>query len=108
MSNKTRFYFHHEGDTVIPLEIKRSFEAAPAEGPNKCPCCEADLKPLADICQFGLFDDDWRTYLVCHTCSLVIEYHYQIANYDLVSKREQKKSGLLISKKILAKPGSGA
>ena len=74
-----------------------------------CPCCGATLAPGIDICQWGFFDDHYLTYAVCKPCGFAFEIEYSIATYELVSRRNQKRWGLLLtSRKVPAEPGKAS
>lgn len=67
--------------------------------PQHCPCCGEQLAPGVDICQWGLFEDHYLSYLICGKCAKAFELDYTVPTYELLSKREQKRCGLLLSKK---------
>lgn len=107
MANKHRFFMLQKNGVRVIFEIKGTVEAEPMSG-IRCKCCEHELQPAADVCQLGMFDDSYITYMVCFECGVAWEYRYQVANYSLMSKREQKQSGLLLSKRIPpTKSGTG-
>lgn len=108
MTKKSRFFALRTGEATHLYEIKRSYECAPADTGQVCSCCEKPLAPIADFIQYGIFDDSYLTVMVCNECHWAYEFAYKIANYELVPKREQKVLGVLLSKKIPAKRGSGA
>lgn len=64
-----------------------------------CPCCNGELAPVFDICQWGFFDDKYSTYAVCKPCLKAWVLVYSVATYELVSKRKQKQLGLSLPSK---------
>ncbi len=64
-----------------------------------CPCCTKPLKPGVDICQWGMFDDEYHSYLICPECVTAFELYYRVPTYALVSKRAQRASGLILPSK---------
>lgn len=62
-----------------------------------CPCCGLNLEPAFDICQWGMFDDKYTTFIVCKPCAFAFKIEYSIATYALVSKQQQKATGVLLS-----------
>lgn len=63
----------------------------------KCPCCQGELKPGYDICQWGMFEDNYRSYVICPSCVKAWELLYNVPTYAMFTKREQKR--LFTSKK---------
>jgi hypothetical protein len=98
MSSKPRFYQHHVGDIVVIYQIKTVKEEEPKDDTH-CPYCGETMSPLADILQYGIFDDAYHTFFACEPCGVAVEFRYNIATYALVSKRDQKQTGTLLPSK---------
>lgn len=48
-----------------------------------CPCCNEPLHALADIIQWGMYDDRYITYLYCKPCDTAYEYRYKMSSLAL-------------------------
>lgn len=109
MSNGPRFLRIASGDNEGLYEIKSISIAGHLDNLPQCPCCEQPLQPGYDVCQWGMFEDKYWSYLLCRACGHAFEAVYTVPTYDLVSKTKQKRWGLLSTSKVSpAEPGSGA
>ncbi len=91
----------------IPVgELEGLFEIAPWKGDINleadftCPCCLEKLRAGLDICQWGMFEDSYTTYLICRTCVKAWELSYKIPTYTLFSKAQQRKHSSVKAKHL--------
>lgn len=106
MSKTPRFLRIATGDNEGIYEIKNMSITGHLDNVPACPCCEQPLAPAYDICQWGMFEDKYWSYLLCKPCGHAFEMVYTIPTYELVSKAKQRSWGVLsTSKKSPAKPG---
>ena len=43
-----------------------------------CPCCKKPLKPLADVIQWGFWEDIYRTFFICTPCVKAFSHSYVV------------------------------
>lgn len=97
MSSKKRFLMVPNGDEKRVYQLEEFKGTVSPDKLPECPCCKTRLTPGFDICQFGMFEDKYKSYLLCWPCGKAFELDYAIPTYELFSKREQTQ--LFTSKK---------
>lgn len=93
MSKHAKFLRFPVGPVIGLFEIVEWKQPFDVEATFTCQCCGKELKTGMDICQWGMFEDSYTTYLICHDCGKAYEFTYAVPTYTIFSKREQKSMG---------------
>lgn len=57
----------------------------------ECPCCGVRLTPGYDICQWGMWEDKYTSYLLCKPCAKAFALNYVVPTYVYMTAKQQKR-----------------
>lgn len=107
MSNKKVWLRISKGQLEGLYQVKPFIAEFHADELPHCPCCDGALLAAFDVCQWGFFDDRYRTYAVCKACGKAYTLDYSVPTYELVSKKAQRAAGLLSTSKKIPERSEG-
>lgn len=88
MTKKPRFLRIPKGQDEGLYELTDWQRPVSLETVPNCPCCNERLKPGYDICQWGMFEDKYTSYLLCKSCGKAFELLYTVPTYVYLTAKQ--------------------
>lgn len=79
---------------IFELDGKRIENVNDETGTAPCPCCQAPVKPVFDVTQYGMFDDKIIVLFVCLDCGKAWWYSQVYSRIELTEEANNE-TGIL-------------
>lgn len=76
MPKKTRFFRINQGEYEAIYELVVVDKVKTTDKGIQCPCCQSEAYPIADVIQWGFWEDTYQTYFLCQSCLKAYLYAY--------------------------------